>query len=43
MLRLTEACRQAGALNFIQDKALFPEGFDSKVGERGVRISGGQK
>ena len=39
--RLREACRQANALSFIEDKVLFPEGFDTKVGERGVRLSGG--
>ena len=33
----------ANALTFIEDKALFPEGFDSLVCERGVRLSGGQK
>ena len=41
--RLREACKMANALTFIEDKALFPEGFDSLVGERGVRLSGGQK
>ena len=43
MARLREACRQANALTFIEDELLFPDGFDSLVGERGVRLSGGQK
>ena len=38
-----DACRKANALNFIQDKGLFPEGFDTLVGERGIKLSGGQK
>lgn len=34
------AALAANALNFVDD---FPEGFDTLVGERGVRLSGGQK
>ena len=40
---LEEACRKANALSFIQDKSIFPQGFDTLVGERGVKLSGGQK
>ena len=43
MERVREACRMSNCLDFIQDEKLFPEGFDSMVGERGVRLSGGQK
>ena len=38
---LEEACRKSNALSFIQDKSLFPDGFDTVVGERGVKLSGG--
>ena len=41
--RLEEACHQANALSFIQDKSIFPKGFETIVGERGMRLSGGQK
>ena len=35
-----EAARLANALEFIQD---MPEGFDTLLGDRGVRLSGGQR
>ncbi len=35
-----EAARQANALDFIES---FPDGFDTIVGERGVKLSGGQR
>ena len=37
------ACKNANALTFIQDKKTFPLGYDTVVGERGVKLSGGQK
>ena len=37
---IIEAAQQANALEFIQS---FPEGFDTLVGERGVKLSGGQR
>jgi ABC-type multidrug transport system fused ATPase/permease subunit len=40
---MDEACKMANAYDFIHDKDLFPEGYDTVVGERGVKLSGGQK
>ena len=40
---LEEACAKANALNFIKDTSIFPDGFDTLVGERGIKLSGGQK
>ncbi len=40
---MDEACRQANALNFIKDEKIFPLGYDTLVGERGIKLSGGQK
>ena len=37
---IREAARKANALEFIQS---FPEGFQTIVGERGVKLSGGQR
>ena len=37
---IKEAARQANALDFIES---FPDGFDTLVGERGVKLSGGQR
>ncbi|MFT4033550.1 MAG: ABC transporter transmembrane domain-containing protein [Siphonobacter sp.] len=37
---LVEAARKANAYHFIMS---FPEGFDTVVGERGVKLSGGQR
>ena len=37
---IREAARKANALEFIEG---FPEGFDTIVGDRGVKLSGGQR
>lgn len=38
--QIIEAARQANALDFIKK---LPDGFDTMVGERGVKLSGGQR
>lgn len=40
---MDEACRQANAFDFTHDISLFPLGYLTVVGERGVKLSGGQK
>lgn len=40
LAEIKEAARKANALEFIER---FPEGFDTLVGERGVKLSGGQR
>ena len=37
---MREAARKANALQFVES---FPEGFQTVVGERGVKLSGGQR
>ncbi|MFN0016249.1 MAG: ABC transporter ATP-binding protein [Saprospiraceae bacterium] len=37
---IVEAARKANALDFIRR---FPDGFDTVVGERGIKLSGGQR
>ena len=41
--KMDEATRAASAYDFIHDADLFPLGYDTVVGERGVKLSGGQK
>ncbi|HEY9641610.1 MAG TPA: heterocyst formation ABC transporter subunit HepA [Coleofasciculaceae cyanobacterium] len=38
--QIAEAARLANALEFIQD---MPDGFETQLGDRGVRLSGGQR
>lgn len=38
---LDEATRMSCAYDFIHDEKLFPTGYDTVVGERGVKLSGG--
>lgn len=35
------ACRMSGADEFIQDKSVFPRGYQTVVGEKGTKLSGG--
>jgi len=38
--QVRDAARQAGADEFVEE---LPEGYDTEVGERGVKLSGGQR
>ena len=38
---LKKACQEANAYDFIHDKDLFPDVYETLVGERGVKLSGG--
>ena len=38
---MDEATKAANAYDFIHDKDLFPLAYDTIVGERGIKLSGG--
>jgi len=40
---LDEACEKSNATIFVKDKRVMSEGYNTLVGERGVKLSGGQK
>ena len=37
------ACKKANAYDFIHDSSRFPDGYETVVGEKGIKLSGGQK
>lgn len=39
--KLDESCRLASAYDFIHDTRLFPNGYETMVGDRGIKLSGG--
>ena len=41
--QLDKATKLANCYDFINDKTVFPKGYDTLVGERGIKLSGGQK
>ena len=41
--KFIETCKLANVYSFATDKKLFPKGFDTIVGQRGIKVSGGQK
>lgn len=40
---LDESTKLASAYDFIHDSRLFPRGYQTVVGDRGIKLSGGQK
>ncbi|EGR30239.1 hypothetical protein IMG5_137140 [Ichthyophthirius multifiliis] len=40
---IDKICDMAGVSEFLQNKNMFPKGYDTLVGERGTKLSGGQK
>ena len=41
--RFIEVCKLSNVYSFATDKKLFPNEFETIVGERGIKVSGGQK
>lgn len=39
--QIDEACQKANALAFVKDETIFPLGYETVVGERGIKLSGG--
>ena len=40
--KFIETCKLANAYSFATDQKLFPKGFDTIVGQRGIKVSGGK-
>ena len=40
---LDDACKKSNCYDFIQDRTKFGEGYDTVIGEKGIKLSGGQK
>ena len=38
---IDDACIQANAYDFLHDRQMFPDCYETAVGERGVKLSGG--
>ena len=41
--KFNEVCKLSNVYSFVSDKKLFPKGYETIVGERGIKVSGGQK
>jgi ATP-binding cassette subfamily B (MDR/TAP) protein 9 len=40
---IDEACKASQSYDFIMDRSKFEQGYDTMLGEKGVKLSGGQK